>query len=97
MNKTILTFSTFVHQAAQMMETPNSLFCDITAGTEIEMEFLSSFKTARITGEVEYLTNSVGAETTIVPFWFNHPGGESCSNENMNLVKIDGKWFLASF
>jgi hypothetical protein len=72
--------------------------CDIATGTDAEKtEFLTYFKGAKITGEVEYFTDSSGKETAKVAFWFNHPGGESRSNETMNMVKIGGKWYLSSF
>jgi hypothetical protein len=72
--------------------------CEIASGSEAnKAEFLSYFKGAKITGPVQYATQPDETETAEVPFWFNHPGGESRSNETMNLVKIDGKWYLTSF
>ncbi|MFT5819892.1 MAG: hypothetical protein ACI8ZM_001117 [Crocinitomix sp.] len=69
--------------------------CDIASGSESDKtEFLSYFKGAKLNGEIEY---SDGGQTATVPFWFNHPGGKSRSNETMNMVKIDGKWYLSSF
>lgn len=55
-------------------------------------EFTSYFKTARITGEA-----SIEGTKASIPFWYNHPGGESRSNEEMNMKKMDGKWYLISF
>jgi hypothetical protein len=72
--------------------------CDIPSSSEeVKKEFVNYFKNARITGEVNYSSPSEGTETARIPFWFNHPGGESRSNETMNLVRIDGKWYLSSF
>ncbi|MDP7654075.1 MAG: hypothetical protein QF757_05315 [Candidatus Marinimicrobia bacterium] len=55
-------------------------------------EFISYYKTAKITGEATIEGNNAS-----IPFWFNHPGGEGRSNETMNMVKIEGKWYLSSF
>ena len=72
--------------------------CDIESSSEEKKkEFVNYFKDGRITGKVTYSKSSSGSETAKVPFWFNHPSGESRSNETMNLVKIDGKWYLSSF
>ncbi len=59
-------------------------------------EFVSMFKTGKINGKVTYKTQS-GVEYANVPFWFNHPRGESRSNETMVLVKRYGNWYLYSF
>jgi len=72
--------------------------CDIaTSSEESKAEFISYFKDARITGEIEYSSSSDGFKTAKIPFWFNHPGGESRSNETMNMINIDGKWYLLGF
>ena len=72
--------------------------CDIASSSEqMKNEFISYFKNARITGEVTYSRSSDGTEMAEVPFWFNHPSGESRSNETMNMVKIGDKWYLSSF
>jgi len=72
--------------------------CDIASTSEQDKrEFINYFKDARITGEVRYLKSSGGEEIGEIPFWFNHPSGESRSNETMELIKIDGKWYLFSF
>jgi hypothetical protein len=72
--------------------------CDIASSSKQEInEFISYFKNARITGEITYYSSSDGTKMAKVPFWFNHPGGESRSNETMNMVKVDGKWYLSSF
>ena len=72
--------------------------CDIASSSEqMKNEFISYFKNARITGEVTYSQSSDGTEMAEVPFWFNHPSGESRSNETMNMVKIGDKWHLSSF
>ena len=72
--------------------------CDIASSSEQGIkEFISYFKNARITGEVTYSSTSDGTVSAQIPFWFNHPVGESRSNETMNLVKVDGKWYLSSF
>ena len=60
-------------------------------------EFINYFKNARITGEITYYSSSDGTEMAQVPFWFNHPRGESRSNATMNLQRINGKWYLRSF
>ena len=72
--------------------------CDIASSSKQEIkEFISYFKSARITGEITYYLSSDGAKMAKVPFWFNHPGGESRSNETMNMVEVNGKWYLSSF
>jgi hypothetical protein len=72
--------------------------CDIASSSEEgKKEFRSYFKTARITGEVVYSSSPNGNETAKVPFWFNHPGGKGRSNETMNMVKVDDKWYLSGF
>ena len=71
--------------------------CDIAFSTEqMKNEFISYFKNARITGEITYSLSSDGTEMAEVPFWFNHPSGESRSNETMNMVKVGDKWYLSS-
>ena len=71
--------------------------CDIDSGSKAQKkEFISYFKDARITGEVVYRSFD-GIEKAAVPFWFNHPGGESRSNETMNMIKMEGKWYLQDF
>ena len=72
--------------------------CDVaSASKETKKEFITYFKDARITGEVVYSKVSDGVETAEIPFWFNHPSGESRSNETIELIKIDEKWYLLSF
>ena len=72
--------------------------CDVaTSSDKTKEEYVSYFKDARINGEITYGENVVGVRTAAVPFWFNHPGGESRSNETMNLIEIEGKWYLSSF
>ena len=69
--------------------------CNIaSASNNDKKEFISYFKDGRLTSTVIYNETGDKAE---VPFWFNHPGGENRSNETMNMIKIDGKWFLISF
>lgn len=68
--------------------------CDVeAAGDDMKKEYTFYFADAYITGDVIYQDD----DHAIVPFWFNHPGGESRSNEKMNMVRIDGKWYLSSF
>ena len=72
--------------------------CDIASSSKKEIkEFVSYFRDARISGEITYSSSADGTETAKVPFWFDHPGGESRSNEIMNMIKIDGKWYLSGF
>ncbi len=72
--------------------------CEIASSSnEMKKEFVSYFKNARITGETIYETTFDGVESARVPFWFNHPGGERRSNETMNMIKIEGRWYLYSF
>lgn len=71
--------------------------CDITSTKERLDDFISYFENARINGEITYSVSSDGNEIARVPFWCNHPAGESRSNETMNMVKIDKKWYLSSF
>jgi len=60
-------------------------------------EFVKMFESGRITGQVTYHKGDNGTEYASVPFWFNHPGGESRSEETMKLVKRHGNWYLSSF
>ena len=72
--------------------------CEVESATEkTKDEYVSYFKDARITGEIIFGKSSNGIKTAAVPFWFNHPGGESRSNETMNLIEIEGVWYLSSF
>jgi len=72
--------------------------CDAESGSEeAKDEYVSYFKDAKITGDITYGVSSGGGKTAAVPFWFNHPGGESRSNETMNLVELNGKWYLSGF
>ena len=72
--------------------------CDIASSSEQgKNEFISYFKTARISGEVTYSSSPDGTKIAKVPFWFNHPGGESRSNETMNMIKVEDKWYLLGF
>jgi len=59
-------------------------------------EFVKYFESGRITGEITY-SEVDGIEYAEVPFWFNHPGGESRSNEVMKLVNRYGNWYLSGF
>ena len=59
-------------------------------------EFDSIFKTGKITGKVVY-ENDGQTEYAKVPIWYNHPQGESRSNETITLVKRSEKWYLYSF
>lgn len=72
--------------------------CNVAgASDEFKNEFVSYFSNGRINGEVTYSITSDGIEMAEVPFWFNHPGGESRSSETMNMVKLNDKWYLLSF
>lgn len=72
--------------------------CDIAAGGDDQKtEFISYFKDAKITGKPRIVTAVSGDTMAEVPFWFNHPGGESRSNETMHLILKDGKWYLSHF
>jgi hypothetical protein len=59
-------------------------------------DFVKYFELGRITGQITY-SELDGFQSAKVPFWFNHPGGESRSNEVMNLVNRYGNWYLSSF
>lgn len=59
-------------------------------------EFVKMFESGRVSGQVTY-ENYEGTEYANVPFLFNHPGGESRSDESMKLVKRHGNWYLSSF
>lgn len=59
-------------------------------------EFVEMFEPGRINGEVTGETYK-GAQYVNVPFHFNHPNGESRSNESMKLVQRYGNWYLYSF
>lgn len=72
--------------------------CDIAHSSEkVQHEFSSYFKSAKITGRASYHISPEGVKTATIPFWFNHPGGESRSNETMNFIQIDDRWYLYSF
>jgi len=59
-------------------------------------KFVKMFESGRISGQVTY-EEYEGTQYANVPFLFNHPGGESRSNESMKLVKRHGNWYLSSF
>lgn len=59
-------------------------------------EFVKMFESGRVSGQVTY-EKYEGTEYANVPFLFNHPGGESRSDESMKLVKRHGNWYLSSF
>lgn len=59
-------------------------------------EFISIFKPGKITGKITF-ENEGDTEYAKVPIWYDHPLGESRSNETIKLVKRSGKWYLFSF
>ena len=66
--------------------------CDIASSSEEQQkEFKKYFNIGRINGEVTINETSKGYRVAKVPFVFYD------GNETMNLVEIDGKWYLASF
>ena len=70
--------------------------CDIASSSKQEInEFISYFKNARIAGEITYYSSSDNTKMAKVPFWFNPTIGEVY--ETMNMVEVDGKWYLSSF
>ena len=72
--------------------------CEMAEGSaEHKAEYVGYFKMGKVTGDTEYSESADGTKRAAVPFWFNHPGGESRSNETMNLLQRDGKWYLYSF
>ena len=72
--------------------------CDIASASEkIQEEFITYFKTGKITAEIKYSSSHQGFEIAFVPFNFNYSGGASQGNETMRMVNIDGKWYLSSF
>jgi len=72
--------------------------CDIASASEnIQEEFITYFKTGKITGDIKYSSSHRGFEIAFVPFNFNYSGGANQGNETMKMVKIDGKWYLSSF
>lgn len=72
--------------------------CSVGDGDEdAKAEFVAYFEKAYINGETIINESPNGMDVAEVSFWFNHPGGESRSNETMIMGKIDGKWYLVSF
>lgn len=59
-------------------------------------QFTQMFQTGRISGQITY-EESDGLKYANVPFIFNHPGGESRSNESMKLVNRYGNWYFSNF
>jgi hypothetical protein len=59
-------------------------------------EFVIVFKSAKISGDVIY-EQIDGVDYAKVPFVFNHPEGDSRSEEVMKLVKRYGNWYIVSF
>ncbi|MCI5056529.1 MAG: hypothetical protein MRY83_10500 [Flavobacteriales bacterium] len=71
--------------------------CNVAESKEIQKEYVSYFAKGKLNGEIKYGEAEAGTESATVPFWFNHPGGESRSNETMMMTKINGKWYIMSF
>lgn len=76
---------------------------DIIAGTDASesakenlAEFVTIFKSGKIRGDITY-NNDGDTEYAKVPIWYDHPQGESRSNETIMLVKRSSKWYLFSF
>ena len=80
---------------AQLADTVKAGNATENAERNLE-EFDDIFKTGKITGEVLYESDG-NTEFAKVPIWYNHPQGESRSNETITLVKRSGKWYLYSF
>ena len=59
-------------------------------------QFTQMFQTGRISGQITF-EESDGLKYANVPFIFNHPGGESRSNESMKLVNRYGNWYFSNF
>jgi hypothetical protein len=59
-------------------------------------QYTQMFQTGRISGQITY-EESDGLKYANVPFIFNHPGGESRSNESMKLVNRYGNWYFSNF
>lgn len=63
--------------------------CGMTPDHERWDEFVEWFSTGRITGEA-----AVRQDRATVPFVF---GPDGSRQEEMDLVRIDGRWYLSSF
>lgn len=63
--------------------------CEMTTNHPEWDEFVSWFATGKLTGEA-----TITDDRATVPFVF---GPDGTSSEQMNLVRIDGRWYLSSF
>ena len=76
----------------------SKMICAITDDSdENKAEFVKYFEGAKLNGEINLYQTDSGIDCANVPFHFNHPSGESRSNETMKMMKVDGKWYLLSF
>lgn len=73
--------------------------CEVlSGGKEVQAEFIQYFEKGYIKSDTRYsASTSIESETAQIDFWFNHPGGESRSNETMKFVKVEGNWYLSGF
>lgn len=82
----------FITQLADTIEGTNAS----ESAKENLNEFIRIFKTGKITGDITY-ENDGDTEYAKVPIWYDHPQGDSRSNEVITLVKRTGKWYLFGF
>jgi hypothetical protein len=59
-------------------------------------QFVQMFQLGRISGQITYEVVD-GEKYANVPFFHNHPGGPSRSNESMKLINRYGNWYFYSF
>jgi hypothetical protein len=59
-------------------------------------QFVETFQLGRISGQITF-EEVDGNKFANVPFYHNHPGGPSRSNESMKLINRYGNWYFYSF
>ncbi len=65
--------------------------------TALINSFITAFKDGKVTGKTLIENRKKSGTSAEVPFWFNHPTGESRSNEIMTLIQRYGNWYLFNF
>lgn len=67
-----------------------------TATQQAVNQFVETFQLGRISGQITF-EEVDGNKFANVPFYHNHPGGPSRSNESMKLINRYGNWYFYSF
>ncbi len=67
-----------------------------TATQQAVNQFVETFQLGRISGQITF-EEVDGNKFANVPFYYNHPGGPSRSNESMKLINRYGNWYFYSF